>query len=342
MSEEKSSKKQAKYTSEDLKRLQSYPLWRKIQITKSRILEFQREFDNKTYISSYISFSGGKDSTVLLHIARQIYPDMPAVFIDTGLEYPEIREFALSQENVIRLKPEKNFRKVLEEYGYPLISKDVSQQIYEARSCPGGYADRRFDPNSEYNIKYNQRYSMSKWKWLLESDIPISHKCCQIMKKNPAKKFEKETGLHPITAMMACESQFRKTNWLLHGCNAFDGKRPISHPMSFWTEQDVLEYLLEYNIPYASVYGEIVKDKNCKLKTTGCYRTGCVFCGFGIMCDDEPNRFQRLKQTHPKLWEYCMKDWDKGGLGMKNILEYIGVKTGCETDTKNQNSMSDL
>ena len=54
MSEEKLSKKQAKYTSEDLKRLQSYPLWRKIQITKSRILEFQREFDNKTYIYFFL------------------------------------------------------------------------------------------------------------------------------------------------------------------------------------------------------------------------------------------------------------------------------------------------
>ena len=275
---------------------------------------------------TYISFSGGKDSTVLLHIARQIYPDIQAVFIDTGLEYPEVREFALSQENVIRLKPEKNFRKVLEEYGYPLISKYVSQRIYETRKCPDGKGASRFDPNSEYNIKYHGRYSMEKYQWLLDSDIPISHKCCQIMKKNPAKKFEKQTVMHPITAMMACESEFRKTAWLLHGCNAFDSKRPISHPMSFWTEQDVLEYILQYEIPYASAYGEIVKGRNGKFQTTGQHRTGCVFCGFGIMSDGNPNRFQKLKQTHPKLWEYCMKDWDKGGLGMKNVLEYINVK----------------
>ena len=264
---------------------------------------------------------------MLLHIVRQIYPDAVAVFIDTGLEYPEVREFALSQENVIRIKPEMNFRKVIDKYGYPLIGKDVAQTIYEARKCPNGYKASQFDPQSKYNIKYNQIYSRAKWKFLLESDIPIGHQCCNVMKKKPAKTFEKQTGLHPIIATMACESNVRKNSWLKNGCNAFDVKRPISNPMSFWTDQDVLEYLVEYSIPYASVYGEIIKDKNGKFKTTGCYRTGCVFCGFGIMSDGEPNRFQRLKQTHPKLWEYCMRDWDEGGLGMKNVLEYINVKT---------------
>lgn len=323
MAEEKSAKTQAKYTKEDLKRLQSYPLWRKIQITKSRIIEFQQEFQNKTYIS----FSGGKDSTVLLHIARQISPDIPAVFIDTGLEYPEVREFALSQENVVRLKPEMNFRKVIERYGYPLISKEVSRYISVARNSPNGKVAQKFVPGNSHDLKYGMGYSMVKWADLKDSDIPISHMCCDIMKKNTAKKFEKETGLHPITAMMACESRLRQNAWLKNGCNAFDIKRPISNPMSFWTEQDVLEYILQYEIPYSSVYGEIVRNDNGQLRTTKCDRTGCVFCCYGIKSDGEPNRFQRLKQTHPKLWEYCMRDWDEGGLGMKNVLEYINVKT---------------
>ena len=75
-----------------------------------------------------------------------------------------------------------------------------------------------------------------------------------------------------------------------------------------------------------SVYGEIVREKNGKLRTTKCDRTGCVFCGYGCHNEKEPNRFQRLKETHPKLWEYCMRDWNKGGLGMKNVLEYLGIK----------------
>lgn len=149
------------------------------------------------------------------------------------------------------------------------------------------------------------------------------------MKKKPAKKYEKETGRKPIIATMAEESTLRAQAWLKNGCNAFDGKRPTSQPMSFWTEQDVLTYLKEYHIPYAPVYGEI-EEINGALKTTLCDRTGCVFCGFGCHLEKEPNRFQRLKTTHPKLWEYCMKPWEAGGLGMKMPLEFIGVKTETE------------
>ena len=322
MSDKKSNSFENKYTVEDLRIMQSWSLQRKIQVTQTRIIEWYQKNNGKVYVS----FSGGKDSTVLLDLARRIYPDIPAVFIDTGLEYPELREFVKTIPNVIWLKPEMNFRKVIETYGYPLISKDVSQKIYENRSNPNGYTKQRFDANSEYNKKYKNRYSMAKWSWLRDSDIPISNKCCIVMKKQPAKAFEKKTGLKPIIATMTCESALRQTAWLKHGCNAFDGARPTSQPMSFWTEQDVLEYISLTGISYAPVYGEIIKDKDGKYHTTKCYRTGCVFCGFGCHLEKEPNRFQRLKETHPKLWEYCMRDWDNGGLGMKNVLEYIGVK----------------
>lgn len=261
-----------------------------------------------------------------MDIARRLYPDIQAVFCDTGLEYPEIREFVKTKENVVWLKPKMNFRKVIETYGYPLISKEVAQKIHEARLCPTGSVSARFDPNSTYNQKYKQQYSMAKWKWLRDSDVPISHYCCNVMKKRPAKSFEKASGLHPIVATMAVEGRLRATKWKQYGCNTFDAKRPISRPMSFWTEQDVLLYIHRYNLPYCSVYGNIIEDKKGHLTTTGCDRTGCVFCGFGCHLEKEPNRFQQLKKTHPKLWEYCMKPWSEGGLGMREVLEYIGVK----------------
>lgn len=320
--DKKSNSTAPKHTPEELKEMQSLELGQKIQITQARLIEWYEKNDGKVYIS----FSGGKDSTALLHIARLIYPDIKAVFIDTGLEFPEVREFALSQENVIRLKPEMNFRKVIDTYGYPLISKEVSRYIYHARNCPDGKVAQKFVPNNQHDLKYGMAYSMVKWADLKDSDIPISHMCCDVMKKKPAKQFERETGFKPITAMMANESRLRRNSWLKNGCNAFDSKRPISNPMSFWTENDVLEYLVKHNVPYASVYGEIQQDKNGKYYTTGRDRTGCVFCGFGCHNEKEPNRFQMLKQTHPKLWEYCMKDWEQGGLGMKEVLKEIGVK----------------
>lgn len=301
--------------------MQSWDLNRKIMVTQTRLTEWYQRNDGKIYIS----FSGGKDSTVLLHIARKLFPAVHAVYIDTGLEFPELRNFVKTIDNVTWLKPEMDFRTVIQNYGYPLISKDVARFIYTARRCPNGKVAARFEPNNEHDQKYGDRYSVAKWKFLLDSDIPISHKCCDIMKKDPAKKYEKETGNKPVVATMACESQERRTQWLQYGCNVFSDRRPISRPMSFWTEQDVLEYIVKYNLGYASVYGDIILNKNGKLKTTGEQRTGCVFCGFGVQAEKEPNRFQCRKQTHPKLWEYCMKPWDKGGLGMKEALEFINV-----------------
>ena len=302
--------------------MQAWSLERKIQVTQTRIMEFCMKLDDKVYVS----FSGGKDSTVLLDLARRVKPDIKAMFVDTGLEYPEIRQFVKTFSNVELERPEMNFRKVIQTYGYPLISKEIAEKIYDYRKKPDGYAAARFDPNSEYNKKYNNKFSLAKWTFLRDSDIPVGDKCCDVMKKNTVHHFEKRTGLYPIMGTMACESYMRKTEWFKTGCNAFDTNRPTSKPMSFWTEQDVLEYIARYNLPYASVYGDIIQDEDGKYFTTGCERTGCVFCGFGCHLEKEPTRFQRLKQTHPKLWEYCMKPWEDGGLGMREVLEYIGVK----------------
>lgn len=92
--------------------------------------------------------------------------------------------------------------------------------------------------------------------------------------------------------------------------------------MSFWTEQDVLQYIKLNEIPIASVYGDVVETDKGKLTTTGCHRTGCVFCAFGAHLEKEPNRFQRLKQTHPQLHKYCMEK-----LGMKQVLDFLKIKT---------------
>jgi 3'-phosphoadenosine 5'-phosphosulfate sulfotransferase (PAPS reductase)/FAD synthetase len=353
----------AKHTSYDLAQMQSLPLEAKIIMTKQRIKAWYESWiryeivngnTGKTryvtateepplkegeYINSeidgqvYVSFSGGKDSTVLKHIVDSMYDDVPALFVNTGLEYPEIQKFAMSQNNVITVRPKMRFDEVLKTYGYPVISKEVSQKIYDYRKNPNGWTKDRFDENSDYVKRYGKGYCLSKWVWLRDSEIPISNQCCNVMKKQPAKFYEKECGRKPIIATMAVESRNRKTAWLLNGCNAFEAKRPTSQPLSFWTEQDILEYIRTYNIPYCSVYGDII-EVDGKLKTTGCDRTGCIFCMFGCHLEKAPNRFQRLKETHPRQYEYCigggeMVDgkWqpNKEGLGLGKVLDYIGV-----------------
>lgn len=112
-----------------LKELQSLPLYRKIGITIARITEWYQHWDGNVYVS----FSGGKDSTVLLHIVRSLFPDVPAVFSNTGLEYPEIQKFVKSFDNVTTIYPKMKFTDVIGTYGYPLIGKEVSEAIYYAR-----------------------------------------------------------------------------------------------------------------------------------------------------------------------------------------------------------------
>ena len=114
---------------EQLRQMQSLPLERKILITQTRIIEWYQKFDGQVYIS----FSGGKDSTVLLHIAREIYHDLPAVFVDTGLEYPEIRQFVKTFDNVTIMRPKMRFDEVIRKYGYPIISKEVSECVRQGR-----------------------------------------------------------------------------------------------------------------------------------------------------------------------------------------------------------------
>ena len=116
-------------TMEDLKYLQSQTLERKINITITRIIEWYQRYKGQVYVS----FSGGKDSTVLLDLARRIYPEIEAVFVDTGLEYPEIREFVKTFDNVTTIRPKMQFKDVIDKYGYPVISKEVSNAIQNAR-----------------------------------------------------------------------------------------------------------------------------------------------------------------------------------------------------------------
>lgn len=113
------------HTKERLKELQALPLERKVQITQSRIIEWYKHYNGQVYVS----FSGGKDSTVLLHLVRGLFPDVEAVYVDTGLEYPELRQFVKTFDNVTWIKPEMTFRQVLDKYGYPIISKDVSKDV---------------------------------------------------------------------------------------------------------------------------------------------------------------------------------------------------------------------
>ena len=356
-----------------LRQMQALPLIAKVHMSQQRIREWYDHFDGNVYIS----FSGGKDSTVLAHVVHEYYPDVPLVFCNTGLEYPEVQAFA-KKMGAEFIRPRMSFSEVISKYGYPIIGKVVSEAIHYARlvipkdSCGGGYnkegvvyhyersraelsgtrddteriasrknrmAKSKLDGSyatAQINVGGGTENSVNssvtgivtalksmfnKRKWLElcdETDFRISHKCCAVMKKSPLGIYQRKNKVVPFIGTLASESRLREQAWVRHGCNAYEGTRQSSQPLSFWTEQDILKYLYMEGWEIASVYGDIVGvDKNgfeyeplpgvdCQLKCTGCDRTGCVFCGFGCHLEKGETRFQRLAKTHPKQYEYCM------------------------------------
>ena len=280
----------------ELKMLQCLPLDVKIMKTKQRIREWYEYWGGEVYIS----FSGGKDSTVLLDLVRSLYPDVVAVYCDTGLEFPEIKSFVKTIGNVVILRPKMNFKKVIDEYGYPVISKEIALTIDYARKG-SKWAIDRLDGKHEYG-------NHKKYKFLLDAPFKITDRCCDIMKKKPFKLYEHETGFKPIIGTMAAEGGQRKTAYKRTGCNSFESTRPKSVPLGFWTEKDIWDYLKLYKIPYSRIYD------------MGYQRTGCMFCMFGAHLEKHPNRFQKMQLTHPKQYDYCI---DK--LGLDKVLDYIDV-----------------
>lgn len=320
-----------------LRQYQALPLLGKISLSYSRIKEWYDYFNGNVYIS----FSGGKDSTVLADLVHTIKPDVPLVFSNTGLEFPEIQSFA-KKMGAEFVYPKMRFDQVISTYGYPLISKENAEAIHYARRInnsektpqrkrsellgtrdDGLYKDSR--RNSLLGIgpfKKEKGSIFNKEKWLpaaRDTTFKISHRCCDIMKKSPLKIWQHANKKYPFIGNLASESRIREQAWVRKGCNAFDGSKASSQPMAFWHDEDVLRYIVDHELEIASVYGDIVGtneagevvkatpgDECTGLHCSNCQRTGCIFCGFGCHLDKGETRFQKLARTHPRQYEYCM------------------------------------
>lgn len=286
-------------TSKEYQKRLSYSLNQKIDHALGVIDQFYSVFNRKIYVA----FSGGKDSTVLLWLVRKIHPQTEGVFADTGLEYPEIRKFVKQTKNIKWIKPEMNFRNVIEKYGYPVISKMQAQYIEQYRNGSDYMKHLRW-----YGKKYNGviNYKISdEWRFMINSPFKISDKCCEIMKKRPMRLYEKKTGNKPIIGIMGTDSIQRKKQYLQGGCNILNSKNPSSRPISIFTTKNIWDIIKKYNIPYSNIYD------------LGYRRTGCMFCLFGTHLES-PNRFQIMAKTHPKQYNYCMEK-----LKIKDVLKYM-------------------
>lgn len=305
---------------------QSLGLEEKIAMTKLRIRDFYDRFDGDVYCS----FSGGKDSTVLRHIVMDMGLKMPFVFSNTGLEMPEIVEFVRQQaskdENVVQVRPKVTFDKVWKEHGLPVGSKRVAKMI---RVLQEGDNGKNSNMHNLYNTGYNSKgqYAKSwklpeKWRVFIDEAAPrVSDRCCDFLKKEPLDTYAQRTGRYGISAIMADEGGARE---MRTQCNVYDGKRPNSAPMLFWTEADVWKYIRTRQVDICSVYFERAVDG---VIVPAEKRTGCMFCGFGVQMERGMNRFQRMAITHPRQHSIVI---DRMGMG--RALDLIGVKYLPEID----------
>jgi 3'-phosphoadenosine 5'-phosphosulfate sulfotransferase (PAPS reductase)/FAD synthetase len=285
-----------------LRQRQILPLEVKIQKSVLRIREWYEHWEGKVYVA----YSGGKDSQVLLHLVRSIYPDVPACFVNTGAEFPEMVRTCKTTPNCDIVRPRVKFPQVIEKYGYPVVSKEQAKYLRAVRETKS----EKLRQKRLHGVpgKKEQGKIAERWKYLIDAPFRISERCCDALKKRPAAKYHKGTGRVPMVGSKASDSFLRQKVYLSQGCNAFENKIPTSIPLAFWTDRDIWDYIKLHQIQLPELY------------QMGYTNTGCTFCCFGVHNETNPNRFQRMRQTHPKLLDYAL---DR--LGLRAVLDYMHI-----------------
>ena len=293
-------------TVKELRERQKWTLEQKIDHSLGTIEKFYNECKGNVYIS----FSGGKDSTIVLWLAKKLYPNIKAVFCNTGNEFPDIVRFVRKEKDVRGSNIEIIYPKikpcdVFNKYGFPLVSKETSSLIYDMRKNPNSVRSKR--AFGLVKSKFKGQLA-DKWFYLLKEPYTASHICCNKLKKEPMHEYEKRNGMNPILGIMAGESSQRTTNYVRNGgCNVFnEGGTSKSMPLSIWTEQDVWNCIEQYKIPIADIYHK------------GAKRTGCMFCGFGAAFKDD-YRFNLLYKLYPKWYDKFMK-YENNGVTYREAL----------------------
>lgn len=289
---------------QELKERQSWTLSQKIDHSLGVIEQFYSRLNGNVYVS----FSGGKDSTVLLWLARKIYPNIKAVFCNTGNEYPDIVKFVRSFDNIDIIRPELHPKEVIAKHGFPLISKEISSYFESISINPDSIRSRRALGEMKDKYKFDGEIP-AKYKSLI-GKFRMSDKCCNELKKKPFKKYEANTGLHPIMGVMADESILRTITYIKRGhCNSFEAKRINSQPMSIWIEANIWECAEKYNIPLCCIYPK------------GAKRTGCMLCGFGCQFKND-NRLELVYHLYPKVYNVFM-GYSNNGIEYREALREI-------------------
>lgn len=344
---------------------QKQPYWFKKRYAEIRAREFVQMCN--AHEKNYHVSVGGLDSITLLVFLRSIGIDCPAISV-SSLEDKSIQKIH-KELGVIPLKSAKredgkSWTKVsiLQEFGFPVISKEVAAKIELLEHPSTKNATVRHaivtGETGEYggNRTGTRMKLPQKWLELFAGNenerenvnyqiapFSVSSKCCYYLKEKPCDDWARENDSVPFLGLMASEGGRREKSLKMHGCNYW-GKTTIrSAPFAIFSRQDLLQLALELNVPVPEIYGKIEKDGNGKLYTTGAQRTGCSMCGFGVHLEKRPHRFDRLHDRNIQEWDFwmkrcCMDDTTGERYGWGRVLSYIGVPW----DFDDQGNMIDL
>lgn len=329
----------------------------KVRYAEIRAREFARECDIRN-LNYHVSV-GGLDSITLFLFLRRLGINAPGISV-SFLEDASIQKVH-KELGIERLKSsvreigedgtEHRWTKIeiLQEFGFPVLSKEIASKIETLANPTDKNATVRHaiitGETGEYGgFQKNSRMKMSQ-KWLDKfggyaneeegtdyaiPDFKVSAKCCYYLKEKPCDDWAKEHNSVPYLGLMASEGGRRAKSLRLNGCNYFGKSTIRSAPFAIFNRQDILQLALDLHVPVPEIYGEIKRDENGLLYTTGAQRTGCSMCGFGIHLEKRPHRFDQLKERNPKEWEFwmfrCCTDPETGEkFGWSKVLDYIGV-----------------
>lgn len=263
-------------------------------------------------ISWAVSYSGGRDSTVLSHfmVTRMGYKT-PHVMSNTRMEYPEtLRMFKVWREWLAergvechQVFPDMRPKELWPKIGVPLWSKQIA---YKYRKFAASKSDKM---PSHVPDDLHDQFRKAK-----ACGLKITEKCCDYLKKKPMKKWDKENKIAGhFTGVRCAESRSRRLAWIQQGAlyqAVSHANMWISNPLAFWTDADVARYLSEHNI-------EVIRPDTLN------GGSGCVTCLFGCRSralEGTLNAMQDLKTRNPKMHAAALDDW-----GYREVLDELGI-----------------
>lgn len=327
--------------------LQALPYDAKIQNATLKARSFRDIAEAKGY-DICVSI-GGLDSLTLYYFLEHVGVHATPVSVST-LEDKSIQRVHDTIPGLIKIKPYKSKVQVLQELGFPVISKAKAAKIANLQKPDNPkqtfiHAIMTGDMGAQGHFEHSNKIKLPD-KWLklfggLYADhrpdldckcapFNVSADCCAWMKEKPMHDWQKANHMVPYLGLMASEGGQRELGLIKNGCNYFGKSTIRSCPFAPFMRQDILQLALNLRVPVPEIYGTIECREDGILYTTKAQRTGCQMCGFGIHIEKRPHRFDRLYDLNSKEWDFwmkrCCKDPNGTLYGWGRVLDWIGVE----------------